>query len=84
MLGFIGPRLQLHQCPWSNDLIYILANGAASSGFIIDEEITKVFKRELTDFAMEFGSEGATRFVTVNVKVSLISSLLLFHVSDSW
>ena len=36
-----------------NDLIYILANGAAFNGFIIDEENTKVLKRELTDFATD-------------------------------
>ena len=32
----------------------------------------------------QIGSEGTTRFVTVTVKASLISSLLFFHVSDWW
>ena len=34
-------------------VIYILANGAAFKGFIIDEENAKVFKRELTNFATD-------------------------------
>ena len=37
----------------TNGLMYILENGTASNEFIIDEENTKVFKRELTDFAMD-------------------------------
>ena len=38
----------------TNDLIYILENGAASNGFIIDKRNTKeVFKRESTDFATD-------------------------------
>ena len=63
----------------TNDSIYVLANGAASNGFTIDEEHTKdayeIFKRELTDFATDLAKlvvrdgEGATKFVTVTVKV---------------
>ncbi|KDR70949.1 hypothetical protein GALMADRAFT_75778 [Galerina marginata CBS 339.88] len=62
----------------TNDSIYVLANGAASNGVIIDEETDKeayeVFKRELTDFAADLAKlvvrdgEGATKFVTVTVK----------------
>ena len=37
----------------TNGLIYILENGTSSNKFIIDEENTKVFKRRLTDFAMD-------------------------------
>ena len=70
----------------TNDSIYVLANGAVSNGFTIDEENTKdayeIFKRELTDFATDLAKlvvrdgEGATKFVTVTVKVKfLISSL---------
>ena len=71
-------------------LVYILANGVASNGFMIDEENTKVFKRGLTDFAMDLAKlvikdgEGTIRFVTVTVKASLISSSPAFHVSDHW
>ena len=63
----------------TNDSIYVLANGAVSNGFTIDEEITRdayeIFKRELTDFATDLAKlvvrdgEGATKFVTVTVKV---------------
>ena len=66
----------------TNDSIYVLANGAASNGFTIDEEKTRdayeIFKRELTDFATDLAKlvvrdgEGATKFVTVTVKVILI------------
>ena len=72
----------------ANGLIFILANGVASNGFMIDEENTKVFKRGLTDFAMDLAKlvikdgEGTTRFVTVTVKTSLIPSLPAFYVSD--
>ncbi|KAJ3487205.1 hypothetical protein NLJ89_g11736 [Agrocybe chaxingu] len=62
----------------TNDSIYVLANGAASKGAIIDEdtdkEAYKVFKKELTDFAADLAKlvvrdgEGATKFVTVTVK----------------
>ena len=72
----------------TNDSIYVLANGAASNGFTIDEENTKdayeIFKRELTDFATDLAKlvvrdgEGATKFVTVTVKVNLISFPLTF------
>ena len=72
----------------TNDSIYVLANGAASNGFTIDEENTndayEVFKHELTDFATDLAKlvvrdgEGATKFVTVTVKASLIS---LFYLS---
>ena len=63
----------------TNDSIYVLANGAVSNGFTIDEENTKdayeIFKHELTDFAIGLAKlvvrdgEGATKFVTVTVKV---------------
>ena len=76
----------------TNDSIYVLANGAASNGFTIDEENTKdayeVFKRELTDFATDLAKlvvrdgEGATKFVTVTVKVSLILLYLFLDVSN--
>ena len=56
----------------TNDLIYILANGAGPNGFIIDEEKSKeVLKRELTDFATDLAKwvvrdgEGTTRIVTI-------------------
>ncbi|KAJ7634157.1 hypothetical protein DFH06DRAFT_1221251 [Mycena polygramma] len=66
----------------TNDTILVLANGAAASkdGQVIeiDEETDKqsyeVFKAELTQFAVELAQlvvrdgEGATKFVTVNVK----------------
>lgn len=64
----------------TNDSIYVLANGAASNGAaVIDEETSPdaydVFKRELTAFAADLAKlvvrdgEGATKFVTVTVKV---------------
>ncbi|KAF8875961.1 arginine biosynthesis protein ArgJ [Gymnopilus junonius] len=62
----------------TNDSIYVLANGAASNGKIIDEETDtegyEIFKKELTDFAADLAKlvvrdgEGATKFVTVTVK----------------
>ncbi|KAJ7801875.1 hypothetical protein B0H14DRAFT_3092366 [Mycena olivaceomarginata] len=66
----------------TNDTILVLANGAAASknGKVveIDEETDKegyeIFKTELTQFAVELAQlvvrdgEGATKFVTVNVK----------------
>ncbi|KAJ6581322.1 arginine biosynthesis bifunctional protein ARG7 [Mycena capillaripes] len=66
----------------TNDTILVLANGAAASknGQVleIDEETDKqgyeIFKTELTQFAVELAQlvvrdgEGATKFVTVNVK----------------
>ncbi|EAU89919.1 arginine biosynthesis ArgJ [Coprinopsis cinerea okayama7 len=61
----------------TNDSIYVLANGAASSS-IIDEDATpqayEAFKQELTTFAADLAKlvvrdgEGATKFVTVTVK----------------
>ena len=78
----------------TNDSIYVLANGAASNGFTIDEENTKdayeVFKRELTDFATDLAKlvvrdgEGATKFVTVTVKESLLSSLHFSLTISDW
>jgi len=72
----------------TNDSIYVLANGAASNGFTIDEDNTKdayeVFKRELTDFATDLAKlvvrdgEGATKFVTVTVKARLSLFFLFF------
>ena len=69
----------------TNDSIYVLANGAASKGgLVIDEETNKeayeVFKKELTDFAADLAQlvvrdgEGATKFVTVTVKVCVLVS----------
>ncbi|KAJ7767466.1 hypothetical protein DFH07DRAFT_881019 [Mycena maculata] len=67
----------------TNDTILVLANGAAAAAqdgkvVEIDEETDKegyeVFKTELTQFAVELAQlvvrdgEGATKFVTVNVK----------------
>ncbi|KAJ7432645.1 hypothetical protein B0H11DRAFT_2379280 [Mycena galericulata] len=66
----------------TNDTILVLANGAAAakSGQVveIDEETDKegyeIFKTELTQFAVQLAQlvvrdgEGATKFVTVNVK----------------
>ena len=38
----------------TNDLIYILENGAASNEFIVDKQNTQeVFKHESTDFATD-------------------------------
>ena len=64
----------------TNDSIYVLANGAVSNGFTIDEEHTRdayeIFKHELTEFATDLAKlvvrdgEGATKFVTVTVKVN--------------
>jgi glutamate N-acetyltransferase/amino-acid N-acetyltransferase len=66
----------------TNDTILCLANGAAGSGNA-GKQITEqgehfeAFKRELTDFAEELAKlvvsdgEGATKFVTVRVEVSL-------------
>ena len=40
-----------------NDSIYVLANGAVSNGFTIDDENARdayeIFKRELTEFATD-------------------------------
>ena len=72
----------------TNDFIYILENGAASSGFIIDKENTQeFFKRESTNFATDLaklvrGGEDTTKFVRITVKATLISSSPFFHVSD--
>ncbi|KAF8216326.1 arginine biosynthesis bifunctional protein ArgJ beta chain [Mycena galopus ATCC 62051] len=66
----------------TNDTILVLANGAAASnhGKVIeideetDQEAYETFKTELTQFAVELAQlvvrdgEGATKFVTVNVK----------------
>ncbi|RDB27893.1 Arginine biosynthesis bifunctional protein ArgJ, mitochondrial [Hypsizygus marmoreus] len=64
----------------TNDTIVVLANGAAapSGAKEIDEETDRdgyeVFKKELTEFAADLAKlvvrdgEGATKFVTVNVK----------------
>ena len=69
----------------TNDSIYVLANGAASNGFTIDKENDRyayeIFKSELTDFGTDLqvaksvvrDGEGATKFMTVTVKVILIS-----------
>jgi glutamate N-acetyltransferase/amino-acid N-acetyltransferase len=68
----------------TNDTILVLANGAAAASkdgqvVEIDEETDargyEIFKTELTQFAMELAQlvvrdgEGATKFVTINVKV---------------
>ena len=71
----------------TNDLIYILENGAAANGFI-QQNTQEFFKRESTDFTTDLSKlvvrddEDTTRSVTVTVKASLNSSLPLFHVSD--
>ncbi|GLB42220.1 hypothetical protein LshimejAT787_1102350 [Lyophyllum shimeji] len=64
----------------TNDTIVVLANGAAAPREVeeIDEESDRdgyeVFKRELTEFAVDLAKlvvrdgEGATKFVTVTVK----------------
>lgn len=65
----------------TNDTIIVLANGAAAvDAKEIDEQTDKeayeVFKNELTEFAIDLAKlvvrdgEGATKFVTVTVKVS--------------
>jgi len=65
----------------TNDTVIVLANGAAAPADAqeIDEETDKegydVFKKELTEFAIDLAKlvvrdgEGATKFVTVAVKV---------------
>ena len=65
----------------TNDTVIVLANGAAAPAGAqeIDEETDKegydVFKKELTEFAIDLAKlvvrdgEGATKFVTVTVKV---------------
>lgn len=65
----------------TNDTIVVLANGAKGDGKEIDEsedkEAYEIFKQELTEFAIDLAKlvvrdgEGATKFVTVNVKVIL-------------
>ena len=51
-MGFDGDRsfnsIRVDSEMSTNGLMYILENGTASNEFIIDEENTKVFKRELT------------------------------------
>lgn len=76
----------------TNDTIIVLANGAAaptSDGRVheVDEETDhdayEVFKKELTDFAADLAQlvvrdgEGATKFVTVTVKVCAAMFFLL-------
>lgn len=68
----------------TNDTILVLANGAAAghNAEEIDEENDpqgyEAFKKELTEFAVELAKlvvrdgEGATKFVTVNVKVPVL------------
>ena len=66
----------------TNDTIIVLANGAKGDGKEIDEmedkEAYEIFKQELTEFAIDLAKlvvrdgEGATKFVTVNVKVCAI------------
>jgi glutamate N-acetyltransferase/amino-acid N-acetyltransferase len=71
----------------TNDTILVLANGAAAASkdgqvVEIDEETDargyEIFKTELTQFAMELAQlvvrdgEGATKFVTINVKVRAV------------
>ncbi|KAF7309669.1 Arginine biosynthesis bifunctional protein ArgJ, mitochondrial [Mycena indigotica] len=63
----------------TNDTVLVLANGAAAPDQVEIDEVTdkegfEIFKRELTAFAAELAQlvvrdgEGATKFVTVNVK----------------
>ena len=62
----------------TNDSICVLANGAAApDGLVLEEgsEEYEIFKEELTNFATDLAKlvvrdgEGATKFVTVTVKV---------------
>ena len=72
----------------TNDSVYIFANGAAvptenQQDHLIDEEKDaesyQIFRSVLTDFAQDLAKlvvrdgEGATKFVTVTVKVSILS-----------
>jgi glutamate N-acetyltransferase/amino-acid N-acetyltransferase len=62
----------------TNDTIAVLANGANNASKIIDENSTDFveFRSKLTAFAADLAQlivrdgEGATKFVTINVKVS--------------
>jgi glutamate N-acetyltransferase/amino-acid N-acetyltransferase len=72
----------------TNDSVYIFANGAAvpteqKQDHLIDEEKDaesyQIFRGILTDFAQDLAKlvvrdgEGATKFVTVTVKVDFLS-----------
>ena len=67
----------------TNDTICVLANGAAApDGLVLEEGMQEyeIFKEELTVFAADLAKlvvrdgEGATKFVTVTVKVRLLLS----------
>jgi len=69
----------------TNDTICVLANGAAASdGLVLDEDSHEyeIFKEELTSFAADLAKlvvrdgEGATKFVTVTVKVQFLIILV--------
>ena len=61
----------------TNDTLAILANGAASIPEITDGNALDQFRNVVTEFAEELAKlvvwdgEGATKFVTIRVKVSL-------------
>lgn len=76
----------------TNDTIVALANGSAGAlGLEITEETQTAqynrFRDELTDFAEELAKlvvrdgEGATKFVTVRVKVSVTTSVVTRHLT---
>lgn len=79
----------------TNDTIYVLANGAAlpEEGKVIDEERDResyeIFRNELTLFAQDLAKlivrdgEGATKFVTVTVKVCFFKKLKKGSLSTS-
>jgi glutamate N-acetyltransferase/amino-acid N-acetyltransferase len=71
----------------TNDTICVLANGAAApDGSVLDENTHEyeIFKEELTNFAADLAKlvvrdgEGATKFVTVTVKVGFIIPMFEF------
>lgn len=81
----------------TNDTIVVLANGAAASANgsqvkEIDEQTDKagydIFKQELTEFAIDLAKlvvrdgEGATKFVTVTVKVSFNAATAYLFLSS--
>ena len=71
----------------TNDLIYILENGAASDGFIIDKQNTQeVFKRESTDFATHLtklvgdGEDTTDSFLLYLSFTSITDGRVLLHI----
>lgn len=83
----------------TNDSVYIFANGAAvptekQQDHLIDEEKDaesyQIFRSVLTDFAQDLAKlvvrdgEGATKFVTVTVKVSILPLSIKYHLSPMY